>query len=166
MTANAQQPVYYLDANGNVISPGGGNSGVVTNSVPSTNFNTPMISVQPNNGSDGLIPWNNMSIVDIVQMFIVYAFVLAALFSAVMIVYGGLQYISGNKDKGQEGVRSALIGFIIVLLSFTIIAIIARFFDLDLLSYLSFDGIREGIRNLVETAKGNSTGNSDVFFVQ
>ncbi|MCF7830785.1 pilin [Candidatus Gracilibacteria bacterium] len=98
---------------------------------------------------------NNYSLMDLVQLFIVYAFIIAGALSAVFIFIGGISFIlsGGNDEKIKSAVntiRYAIIGLIVTILSFTFIMIIGRIFGLNLLNYISYEQIKCSINNLIE----------------
>ncbi len=104
----------------------------------------------------------NLELMDLVQMFIVYAFIIAAALSAVFIFVGGISFIlSGGEDekikRAINTIRYAIIGLIITILSFTVVTIIGRMFGLNFLDYLSYGQIRESIERLVNTGAKSSS---------
>ncbi len=108
----------------------------------------------------------NLELMDLVQMFIVYAFIIAAALSAVFIFVGGVSFIlSGGEDekikRAINTIRYAIIGLIVTILSFTVVTIIGRMFGLNFLDYLSYGQIRESIERLVKTGEKPS-GNFDI----
>lgn len=108
----------------------------------------------------------NLELMDLVQMFIVYAFILAAALSAIFIFIGGISFIlSGGDDekikRAVNTIRYSIIGLIVTILSFTVVTIIGRMFGLNFLDYLSYGQIRESIERLVQTGDKPS-GNFDV----
>lgn len=100
----------------------------------------------------------NMEITELVQMFVVYAFIIAAALAAVFIFIGGISFISstGNDEKIKQAVntiRYSIVGLIVTILSFTFVAIIGKMFGLNLLDYLSYAQIKQSIDRLVESGK-------------
>lgn len=102
-------------------------------------------------------------LLEIVQKFIVLAFIVAGFLSAVFIFYGGISFIlsGGNDEKIKKAVntiRYAIIGLVITILSFTFVTIVGRFFNLDLLNYISWDFIKNSIQELMNSSA--TTGGS------
>ncbi len=105
---------------------------------------------------------------DLVQMFVVYAFIAAAGLSAVFIFIGGVNFIlsGGNDEKIKTAVntiRYAIVGLIVTILSFTFVTIVGRIFGLDFMSYLSYDKIRISVSQLINTSKGGGTSTTPHF---
>jgi len=103
----------------------------------------------------------NMTIMEIVQMFIVYAFIIAAALSAIFIFVGGVSFIlsGGNDEKIKSAVntiRYSIVGLIITILSFTFVIFVGRIFGLNFLDYISFDQIKNSINRLFEDPGANS----------
>jgi glucose uptake protein GlcU len=103
----------------------------------------------------------NFSVMDLVQMFVVYAFIIAAGLSAVFIFVGGISFIlsGGNEEKITKAVntiRYSIVGLIVTILSFTFVTIVGRVFGLDFLDYLSYSQIKTSISQLVSSAKQQS----------
>lgn len=106
----------------------------------------------------------NLSLMDLVQMFVVYAFIAAAALSAIFIFVGGISFIlsGGNDEKIKQAVntiRYSIIGLIVTILSFTFVAIVGRLFNLNFMGFLSYDRIRSDINRLVEPFSTNNTDN-------
>ena len=103
----------------------------------------------------------NFEVMDLVQMFVVYAFIIAAGLSAVFIFIGGISFIlsGGNEEKITKAVntiRYSIVGLIVTILSFTFVTIVGRVFGLNFLDYLSYSQIKNSISQLVNTAKVSS----------
>ncbi len=136
-------PVYYLD-------------GSTTAPVPSD----VLPPVLPTNATDvfgggAFETMNNFGIMDLVQLFIVYAFIIAGALSAIFIFVGGISFIlSGGSDEKIKSavntIRYSIVGLIITILSFTFIMIIGRIFGLNLLDYISYQQIKCSINRLIE----------------
>jgi hypothetical protein len=108
--------------------------------------------------------FGNTSIIELVQMFVVYAFIIAAALSAIFIFIGGVNFIlSGGDDekikKAVATIRYSIVGLIVTILSFTFVTIIGRVFGMNFLAYISYDQIRTSIEQLVNTGQQNNTGN-------
>lgn len=100
---------------------------------------------------------------DLVQMFVVYAFVAAAGLAAIFVFIGGINFIlsGGNDEKIKTAVntiRYAIVGLIVTILSFTAVTIVGRVFGLNFMSYLSYDKIRTSITQLINSSQ---TGQPD-----
>jgi len=92
---------------------------------------------------------------DLVQLFIVYAYIIAGALSAIFIFVGGISFIlsGGNDEKIKSAVntiRYSIVGLIITILSFTFIMIVGRIFGLNLLNYISYDQVKCSINRLIE----------------
>ena len=92
---------------------------------------------------------------ELVQMFITYAFIIAAGLSVVYVLWGGIQFIfsAGDEEKVKKainGVRNSVVGLIIVILSFTGVSILGKAFGFNLISYVSFYQIRASINHVVQ----------------
>jgi len=104
---------------------------------------------------------SNLGLMDLVQMFIVYAFIIVGALSAIFIFVGGGSFIlsGGNDEKIKQAVntiRYSIIGLIITILSFTVVQIIGKiFFGLDLLSYISWEQIMNEIKRVLSTGEGS-----------
>ncbi len=99
---------------------------------------------------------------DLVQMFVVYAFIAAAGLSAIFVFIGGINFIlsGGNDEKIKTAIntiRYAIVGLIVTILSFTAVTIVGRVFGLNFMSYLSYDKIRTSITQLIESANTSDT---------
>ncbi len=107
---------------------------------------------------------SHYSIMDLVQIFVVYAFIIAAGLSALFIFIGGINFIlSGGDDekikKAVNTIRYSIVGLIVTILSFTFVTIVGKIFGLNFMSYLSYDKIRSSITQLMSNANTTSTGN-------
>jgi cytochrome bd-type quinol oxidase subunit 2 len=112
---------------------------------------------------------SNYTTMDLVQMFVVYAFIAAAGLSAVFIFIGGINFIlsGGNDEKIKAAVntiRYAIVGLIVTILSFTAVTIMGRVFGLDFMSYLSYKDIRASISQLIDSSKTTGAGSSAPHF--
>ena len=116
---------------------------------------------------DTIATLSNYTTMDLVQMFVVYAFIVAAGLSAVFVFIGGLNFsLSGGNDEKIKAavntIRYAIVGLIVTILSFTFVTIVGKIFGMDFMSYLSYDKIRTSITQLVETSK-TGDGNTPRF---
>lgn len=86
---------------------------------------------------------SSQQIFELANVAVAYALLIAGFLSVVFIFYGGISFIlSGGKDEKVKSavntIRYAIIGLVVVIFSFTIVAIVGRFFGYDLISYISF----------------------------
>lgn len=100
----------------------------------------------------------NFDLMDLVQMFVVYAFIIAAAMAAVFIFMGGMSFIlSGGDDekikRAVNTIRYSIIGLIVTILSFTVVTIVGRMFGLNFLDYLSYAQIKNSINQLISTGE-------------
>lgn len=100
----------------------------------------------------------DMDIMELVQILVVYAFIIAAALSAIFIFVGGVSFIlsGGNDEKIKAAVntiRYSIIGLIVTILSFTFVTIIGRMFGLDFMSYISYSDIQIRISQLVSSGR-------------
>lgn len=98
---------------------------------------------------------NNFSVLELIQLFIVYAFIIAGALSAIFIFVGGISFIlsGGNDEKIKSAVntiRYSIVGLIVTILSFTFIMIVGRIFGLNLLDYISYEQIKCSVNRLIQ----------------
>jgi len=139
-------PVYYM---------GEGETTIPTDINSATDFSMSGAEYGGDAFGGALATINNYTLMDLIQMFIVYAFIIAGALSAVFIFIGGISFIlsGGNDEKIKSAVntiRYAIVGLIVTILSFTFIMIIGRIFGLNLLNYISYEQIKCSINNLIE----------------
>lgn len=96
----------------------------------------------------------DLELMDLIQMAVVYAFIIAAALSAVFIFVGGMSFIlsGGNDEKIKQAVntiRYAIIGLVITILSFTFVTIVGKMFGFNFLDYLSYGQIRNAINRVI-----------------
>ncbi len=102
-------------------------------------------------GSSGTSPLtdpNNVNLIDLANMAVAYALILAGFLAVVFILWGGISFIlSGGKPEkvksAVDTIRYAIVGLLIVIFSFTIVAVVGRIFGYDLIQYLRLDSILE-----------------------
>ena len=118
-------------------------------------------------GIDNASTLSTYSVLDLVQIFVVYAFIIAAGLAALFVFIGGINFIlsGGDEEKIKKAVntiRYSIVGLIVTILSFTFVTIVGRIFGLDFMSYLSYDKIRTSISELISSSQSSSTtgGNS------
>jgi len=88
------------------------------------------------NASDGEIDFNNLSLGGIIDALLPFLFVLAGLAMLIFLVYGGFTLLtSGGDPKAVSGAKEkitfAVVGFIVVFISFWLVQIIGRMFGLQ-----------------------------------
>jgi len=93
------------------------------------------------------------SVLELINKGIAFAILAAGFLSIVFMLWGGLRFIvsGGKEDKvksAMHSIRYALIGLVVTILSITVINLIGRVFNLQLVNYLSFDGIIATINGL------------------
>lgn len=111
----------------------------------------------------------NYSVMDLIQIFVVYAFIIAAGLAALFIFIGGVNFIlsGGDEEKIKKAVntiRYSIVGLIVTILSFTFVTIVGRIFGLDFMSYLSYDKIRSSITELIDSSKNKKTQGNGSYF--
>ncbi|MBT3349462.1 hypothetical protein HN954_00755 [bacterium] len=125
--------------------------------VPTTAGGVPF-----NATADTVAHLGNYTLMDLVQMFVPIAFIIAAGLAAVFIFIGGMNFIlsGGNEEKIKTAVntiRYAIVGLVVTILSFTFVTIVGRIFGLDFISYLNYAKIRESITLMINPAADNNT---------
>lgn len=93
------------------------------------------------------------SVLELINKGIAFVILLAGFLSIVFMLWGGIRFIvsGGKEDKvksAMHSIRYALIGLVVTILSITIINLVGRIFNLQLVNYLSFDGIISTINSL------------------
>lgn len=145
-------------------------TGVVTETVNTTNTLVSNPMMVDTGGVDGVAhSLANYSVLDLVQIFVVYAFIIAAGLTALFVFIGGVNFIlsGGDEEKIKKAVntiRYSIVGLIVTILSFTFVTIVGRIFGLDFMSYLSYDKIRTSISTLIDSSKSGNSGNHGSYF--
>jgi|GEM_PF-768087 len=108
-----------------------------------------------------------LTLMDIVQMFVVYAFIGAAALSAIFIFIGGISFIlsGGNDEKIKQAIntiRYSIIGLIVTILSFTFVAIVGRMFGLNFMDFLSYEKIKQDINKIVQPFSAQNENSFEV----
>ena len=98
---------------------------------------------------------STFTVMDLVQLFVIYAFIVASALSALFIFVGVISFIlsGGNDEKIKQAVntiRYAIVGLIVTILSFTFVTIVGRIFGLNFLDYLSYGQIKSSINLLIQ----------------
>ncbi len=107
---------------------------------------------------DHMYSGGNLSIMDIVQTFIVYAFIIVGALAAVFVFIGGVSFIlSGGDDakikQAVNTIRYSIVGLIITILSFTFVTLVGKMFGMNLLEYISYQQIKSSIDRLIRTGE-------------
>ena len=94
-------------------------------------------------------------IVDIINLAVAIAILLAGTLSVVYIFIGGISFIlsGGQEEKIKQSVhtiRYAIIGLVVTILSVTIIKIVGLIFGFDLLGMISWDRITFLMNNIID----------------
>ncbi len=102
----------------------------------------------------GIQPITDVDTGVLINQIIAYAIILAGFLSVVFMLWGGIQFIisGGKEDKVKTAtgtIRYAIIGLIVTILAVSVINLIGRVFNLDLVNYVNFDHILELINNIV-----------------
>ncbi len=113
----------------------------------------------------GIMVTHQFNIVDLLNLGVAIAIILAGALSVFYIFVGGISFIlsGGQEDKIKNAVntiRYAIIGLIVTILSVTIIKILGLVFGFDLLSLISWDRITVLMNDLI--SKIANSGGSGV----
>ena len=119
-----------------------------------------------NSGSPEVHTLEDFTLMDLIQMGVVYAFIIAAALSAVFIFIGGISFIlsGGNDEKIKQAIntiRYSIIGLIITILSFTFVTIIGRMFGLNFMNYLSYGQVKNSINKILSPFSGGTNPNQN-----
>ncbi len=113
----------------------------------------------------GISVSHEFNVVDLLNLGVAIAILLAGTLSVFYIFFGGISFIlsGGQEDKIKQAVhtiRYAIIGLIVTILSVTLVKILGYVFGFDLLSLITWDRIT-GLMNLIIERIANS-GSSGV----
>lgn len=111
----------------------------------------------------GLMVTQQFNIVDLLNLGVAIAIILAGGLSVFYIFVGGISFIlsGGQEDKIRQAIhtiRYAIIGLIVTILSVTIIKIIGFIFGFDLLSVISWERITFLMSQLIDRIVGSGGG--------
>lgn len=111
----------------------------------------------------GLMVTHQFNIVDLLNLGVAIAIILAGGLSVFYIFVGGISFIlsGGQEDKIRQAIhtiRYAIIGLIITILSVTIIKIVGFIFGFDLLSVISWERITFLMSQLIDRIVGGGAG--------
>lgn len=103
----------------------------------------------------GIMVTQEFNIVDLLNLSVAIAIILAGTLSVFYIFFGGISFIlsGGQEDKIKQAVhtiRYAIIGLIVTIFSVTIIKILGLVFGFDLLSLITWDRITELMNELID----------------
>ena len=103
----------------------------------------------------GLMVTHEFNIIDLLNLGVAIAIILAGTLSVFYIFFGGISFIlsGGQEDKIKQAVhtiRYAIIGLIITIFSVTIIKVLGLIFGFDLLSLITWDRISDLMNNVID----------------
>jgi len=103
--------------------------------------------------SNPLVDPANFDFLELIHKIIAYAFLFVFAMSVVFIFWGGITFIlsGGQEEKVKNAVntiRYAIIGLIVAIFSFAIVAWIGKQFNLDLIQYIKPENIFDTIKGL------------------
>lgn len=105
--------------------------------------------------------------VDIINLAIAFAIIVAGGLSIFYIFAGGISFIlsGGQEAKIKQAVhtiRYAIIGLVITIFAVTIVAIVGSVFNFDLTKYIRWDKMSEIIQQILNRVMSNSSTNNDL----
>jgi len=114
--------------------------------------------------NSGLMVTQQFNIVDLLNLGVAIAIILAGGLSVFYIFVGGISFIlsGGQEDKIRQAVqtiRYAIIGLIVTIMSVTIIKIVGYIFGFDLLSVISWERITFLMSELIDRVVGAGGSN-------
>ncbi|OIO52266.1 hypothetical protein COT40_01050 [Candidatus Peregrinibacteria bacterium CG08_land_8_20_14_0_20_41_10] len=103
------------------------------------------------------------NLTNLVNDIVAYAILIAGALAVVFIFWGGISFIlsGGNSDKVKKAldtVRYAIFGLIVTFAAITIVAIIGRIFNFELVRYIKFDQVLEAITRIADKIGGSDSG--------
>lgn len=98
---------------------------------------------------------SDLNLILVLNDAIAYAIIIAALLCLAFIFWGGISFIlsGGKEDKIKEAVntiRYAIFGLIIVFVSFSVVGVIGRIFNLNLVGYIKPDRVYQSIQKIID----------------
>jgi len=101
--------------------------------IAQINFNRLYQELRP---SGGAINFNNLTLGGIINALLPFLFVLAGLSMLLFLVYGGFMLLTSGGDpkavsSAKEKITFAIVGFVIVFISFWLVQIIGRMFGIQ-----------------------------------
>jgi len=123
-------------------------------------FNSAIFSVSVAHAAEASAQLNQLeayNVVDLVNKFVAYALILAALLSVVFIFIGGISFILSGGDEAKiksaiASIRYSIIGLIVTILSFTVVGFIGQPFGFDLIKYISLTEILKTVNTITGQA--------------
>ncbi len=111
----------------------------------------------------GLMVTHQFNVVDLLNLGVAIAIILAGGLSVFYIFVGGISFIlsGGQEDKIRQAIhtiRYAIIGLIVTILSVTIIKIVGFIFGFDLLSVISWERITFLMSQLIDRIVSGGVG--------
>jgi len=111
----------------------------------------------------GISVSHEFNVVDLLNLGVAIAILLAGTLSVFYIFFGGISFIlsGGQEEKIKQAVhtiRYAIIGLIVTILSVTLVKILGYVFGFDLLSLVTWDRIT-GLMSLIVERVANSGNN-------
>lgn len=115
--------------------------------------------------NSGLMVTHEFNIVDLLNLGVAIAIILAGTLSVFYIFFGGISFIlsGGQEDKIKQAIhtiRYAIIGLIVTIFSVTIIKILGLIFGFDLLSLITWDRITELMNEVIDKIASGGNGQS------
>ena len=106
---------------------------------------------------------HEFNVVDLLNLGVAIAILLAGTLSVFYIFFGGISFIlsGGQEEKIKQAVhtiRYAIIGLVVTIMSVTLVKILGYVFGFDLLSLITWDRIT-GLMNLIVERIANSGNN-------
>jgi hypothetical protein len=103
------------------------------------------------------------SLVDIVHLAIALGIIIAAGLSVFYIFVGGISFIlsGGQEDKIKEAVhtiRYAIIGLVVTLFAVTMISIVGKILNIDLIPYFQWDRMIEILQSTLDRIFSDDAG--------
>jgi hypothetical protein len=102
----------------------------------------------------------NYDILEIINIALAYAIIVAGFLCVVFIFVGGISFIlsGGQEEKIKSAVstiRYAIIGLIITIMATVIVGTVGKAMGLDIIRYMNFGDIIETITNITSQGGGN-----------
>jgi len=113
----------------------------------------------------GIMVTSTFNVVDLLNLGVAIAIIMAGTLSVFYIFFGGISFIlsGGQEEKIKQAVhtiRYAIIGLIVTILSVTIIKILGLVFGFDLLSLITWDRITALMNDLINKIATGGSGQS------
>lgn len=113
---------------------------------------------------DAIMVTQDFNVVDLLNLGVAIAIILAGILSVFYIFMGGISFIlsGGDEDKMKQAVhtiRYAIIGLIITIFAVTIIKIVGLVFGFDLVSLITWDKISFLMNDIMNKISSGSSTN-------